>query len=84
VVFRDANLTCRQKEVVGYRMAGKTFEEIGALSGCSKQAILNVLRQACRKILRAQADYPFEGLAEVYEQETLRGRRTDRPGKLVR
>jgi len=84
VVFRNAKLTCRQQEVVSYRMAGKTLEEIGAISGCSRQAILNVLHQACRKILRAQENYPYEGLAQVYEQETIRGRRTDRPGKLVR
>ena len=83
-VFVEANLTCRQKEVVGYRMAGKTFEEIGAISGTSKQAVLNVLKQACKKILRIQAQYPYNGLAEVYRDEMLRGRRTDYKGKLVR
>ncbi len=84
VVFREAKLTCRQKEVIQYRLLGRTLEEIGLLSGCSRQAIKNVLYQACRKIIRAQAAYPYEGLAEVYRDEMLRGRRTDYKGKLVR
>ena len=82
--LQAAGLTCRQKEVVAFRMAGKTFEEIGAMSGCSKQAVLNVLRQAGRKIARAQEHDPYQGLAEIYKEETQRGLRTSVKGKLVR
>ncbi|MBL8059754.1 MAG: hypothetical protein JNK63_03445 [Chthonomonas sp.] len=83
-LFRRAKLTHRQKEIIGYRMAGKTFEEIGEIRGTSKQAVLNILHQACRKIARVRASYAYEGLAEVYHEETNRGRRTDYKGKLVR
>lgn len=84
VVFRLAKLTCRQKEVVQLRLRGKTMEEIGAMSGCTKQAVMNVLRQAQRRIYAAQSDYAYDGLAEVYRAETERGRRTHHTGRLVR
>ena len=83
-LFVAAGLTCRQKEVVGHRMHGKTLEEIGAISGTTKQSVKNVLRRACEKIERVRVTYPYDGLANVYRDEIMRGRRTDYKGKLVR
>jgi len=83
-IVADAKLTCRQMEVINLRLAGKTFEEIGAISGCSKQAILNILQQATKKIHRCEALYPYTGLMEVYRSETNRGRRMNVKGKLIR
>lgn len=83
-LFREANLTTSQKEIIAYRMAGKTFDNIGEIRGTSRQAVLNVLQQACRKIARVRSKYAFDGLAEVYYEETNRGRRTDYKGKIVR
>lgn len=83
-LFRESKLTCRQREVIAYRMVGKSFDEIGAINGTSKQAVHNILHQACRKIARIRAGYAYDGLAEVYHEETNRGRRTDYKGKLVR
>lgn len=83
-LFREAKLTPRQKEIIAYRMAGRTFEEIGEIRGTSKQAVLNILLQACRKIARIRSRYAYDGLAQVYHEETNRGRRTDYKGKLVR
>jgi DNA-binding NarL/FixJ family response regulator len=83
-ILANAKLTCRQTEVVRLRLSGKTFEEIGSMSGCSKQAVLNVLQQASKKIRVAQDRYPYEGLAEIYREETRRGVSPSRKGKLLK
>lgn len=83
-IFSQVQLTDRQAEVVAYRLEGKTFEEIGRMSGCSKQAILNVLRQACKKIEAFSNVNPMSGLAEVYRAETRRGLKLGPRGRIVR
>lgn len=83
-ILQNSRLTCRQIEVVRLRLAGKTFEEIGAMSGCTKQAVLNVLQQASKKIRATQDQYPYEGLAEIYREETRRGVSYSRKGKLLK
>jgi DNA-binding NarL/FixJ family response regulator len=83
-ILAHSKLTCRQIEVVRLRLSGKTFEEIGSMSGCSKQAVLNVLQQASKKIRATQDRYPYEGLAEIYREETRRGVSPSRKGKLLK
>lgn len=81
-VFRCAKLTDRQAEVVRLRLSGQTFREAGERSGCSKQAILNILHQALKKIEAVSSVYPYTGLAEVYRSEVNRGLGGRRKGRL--
>lgn len=83
-ILRSAGLTARQREVVTLRLEGKTFEEIGRRSGCTKQAILNILRQAGKKIGVHCDVYPYAGLTEVYRAEMKRGLRPTPAGRLLR
>lgn len=71
-VLRRARLTTRQREVYFLRKIGLTFEEIGRRSGCSKQGVLNVFRQASKKLRVAWSAYPYQGLADVYRAEVAR------------
>ncbi len=81
-VFCQARLTQRQIDVVRARLAGQTFEEAGQRQGCSKQAILNILKQAVKKIEAVSSVYPYTGLAEVYREEVRRGIGAHRKGRL--
>ncbi|MFN3684217.1 MAG: sigma factor-like helix-turn-helix DNA-binding protein [Fimbriimonadaceae bacterium] len=75
-----ARLTETQEQAVRLRIAGWTLEEIGALRGCTRQAVRNVLGKAASKLRRAMREYPYAGLAEVYRAEVSRRgpRRRDR------
>ncbi|MFZ4507454.1 MAG: hypothetical protein ACOYON_07135 [Fimbriimonas sp.] len=73
-ILAGAKLTPSQSDVLALRMEGFSLEEIGDKRGHSRQAALNILRQASKKIHRALDDYPYVGLAEVYRSESRRGR----------
>lgn len=81
-IFRRAKLTARQQDVVRLRIQGKTFEEIGNRTGCSKQAVLNVLKQAAKKIVQSMESYPYSGISEVYRDELKKKGSHGGPGKL--
>lgn len=75
-----AGLTETQEQAVRLRVAGWTLEEIGALRGCTRQAVKNVLAKAAARLERALQTYPYAGLADVYLAEVSRRgpRRRDR------
>jgi len=83
-ILIGAKLTSRQREVVELRLIGMTFESIGAKTGCTKQAILNVLQQAAKKIAVSKESNGLAGLHEVYRSETKRGLPHSRPGRILR
>lgn len=72
-VVDGAGLTDRQLEVVGMRLEGFTFEQIGSVRGTSKQGAQNVFFQAAKKLVKAWMEYPYRGLDEVYKGEVQRG-----------
>lgn len=82
-VLESANLTTRQSEVIGLRLDGWTFEDIGRAGGCTKQGAQRVFVQALKKLTRTFEKYPFAGLSEVYREETRRGLRLNGVGRIV-
>ena len=81
-ILHAAKLTPRQREVVEMRIIGMTFESIGEKTACTKQAILNVLQQAAKKISASREQNQLSGLHEVYRSETKRGLPHSRPGRI--
>jgi hypothetical protein len=77
-----AGLTERQLDVLGKRLEGWTFEEIGVAGGHSKQGAQHIFVQALKKLARAFRVYPFKGLSEVYRQEVRRGVRQAGLGRM--
>ncbi len=69
-----AKLTQRQTVVVSMRLDGRTFEEIGARCGHTKQAAQRIFIQGAKKLALAYRNYPYRGLSEVYRTELKRGR----------
>lgn len=69
-IIGRAGLTRRQMEVLMLRLQGRSFEEIGGRFGHTKQGAASILRQAVVKLRRAEAAYPYVGLASVYREET--------------
>lgn len=72
-VIEAANLTDRQLTILGLRLEGYTFEQIGELGGHTKQGAQNIFFQGAKKLARAWMDYPYRGLASVYRDEVRRG-----------
>lgn len=71
-VTEAAGLTARQLQVVQMRLEGRTFEEIGATNGTTKQGAQNVFFQAAKKLVRTWMEYPYRGLDQVYREEVRR------------
>jgi hypothetical protein len=72
-MLRFANLTDAQSRVLQLRLRGFTFEEIGARDGHTKQNSQRIFVQAIKKLDRSRRVYRYEGLADVYREETRRG-----------
>lgn len=72
-VVASAGLTDKQLEIVAMRLEGRTFEEIGAFFGHSKQGAQNIFFQGAKKLAKAWMENPFRGLATVYREEVRRG-----------
>lgn len=81
-IVRSARLTDPQSEVLGLRLEGFTFEEIGSRRGHTKQGAMRVFVQALKKLARACRVYPFRGLSDVYRCEVRRGSPKSRSGTM--
>jgi hypothetical protein len=72
-IFRRAELTECQAEVLDMRLLGLTFDQIGVCKGRSRQGVMSVFLQAVKKIGRVMRVYPYTGLSDVYRHEIRRG-----------
>lgn len=82
-LLQTARLTIRQTEVLHLRLEGHTFEEIGRAGNHSKQGAQKIFVQALKKLQRASSVYRYEGLGDVYRQETRRGLRSRPYGRIL-
>jgi len=82
-VLCQARLTERQSIVLGMRLDGFTFEEIGRRRGHTKQGAMRIFVQALKKIARSFRVYPFRGISEVYRNEVRRGASKGRFGTIA-
>jgi hypothetical protein len=83
-LIQSARLTRKQSLIVGHRLLGSTFEDIGCHFGHSRQGAQRIYVQAVKKISTVLHVYPFRGLHDVYRRETSRGRRRGSKGRMVR
>lgn len=83
-VLRLADLTDNQREVFTGRLEGLTFEELGRRRRTTKQGAQRVFVQALKKLMRAWSVHPYQGLSDVYREETRRGRRAKSFGTIRR
>lgn len=72
-VFEQAKLTERQRQVMGRKLKGQSFETIGSALGVSKQSVQGTFTHGLKKLHRALRGYPYAGLSDVYRSETHRG-----------
>ncbi|MER3414524.1 MAG: hypothetical protein C4341_09935 [Armatimonadota bacterium] len=71
-----AGLTPLQRAVLADHLLGRTWVEVAARNGHSKQAAQQAFRAAVRKIQSKRACDPYAGLSEVYRAEVSRRGRT--------
>ena len=72
-VFKRANLTKNQSEVLDCRLLGLTFEQIAKTRNITRQGAMTIFLQAIKKIGRVLRVYPYAGLSDVYAFEIRRG-----------
>ncbi len=72
-VVKIACLTQKQATIIGFRLEGYTFEDIGIICGHSKQGAQRIFFQAAKKLMKAWIEYPYRGLSTVFREEVRRG-----------